>query len=220
MVSQTMLGSMEPVGYAVTSVSALRELLGDVGRLSKDKSLDRLDEHCRRFLAASTFCTIASCSADGRMDVSPKGDPPGFARVLDDVTIAIPERPGNRRCDTFVNVLENPSVGVIFLVPGIDETLRVNGSGSLTTEPVLLASMAVEGRAPKIALVVHVEEAFVHCGKALRRGSVWGDTPAKDRQGFATMGAMLHAHAHADELGLSLETVVALADDDYHNNRY
>lgn len=207
--------------HRISTVSALRELLGEPHPLNAAKSIATLDEHSRAFLALSTFCTIATSSAAGKMDVSPKGDPAGFAAVLDDTTIAIPERPGNKRFDTFVNVLENPAVGLIFLVPGVDETLRVNGTASLTTDPAVLAPMAVAGKVPKLALVVHVEEAFVHCGKALKRGSLWqSDAQVTDRGGLPTMGELLHAHGRGEDHGLSRERLVEMADNDYNNNVY
>lgn len=207
-------------GYTVSTLEQLRGLLGDVGTLSRVKSLTALDGYCRTFLEHSTFCTIASTSTDGDMDVSPKGDPAGFALVLDDATIAIPERPGNRRCDTFTNVLGNPAVALIFLVPGVDETLRINGTATISTNPELLYQMTIGGNTPKVALVVQVREAFVHCGKALSRGRVWDPTAQLDRTNFPTMGEMLHAHANADQLGLSRDTVTQLADNDYKNNLY
>lgn len=212
---------MDNADAVITSSAELRGLLGETHPLNRAKSISALDIHCRRFLELSSFCTIASCSGSGKMDVSPKGDPPGFVRVLDDHTIVIPERPGNRRADTFTNVLENPAVGLIFLVPGVDETLRVNGTASLSVDQTLLDTMKVDDKAPKLALIVHVEEAFIHCGKALKRGSLWDASKhVKDRGGLPTMGELLHAHGRGDEHGLTCDRLVEIADNDYNNNVY
>jgi PPOX class probable FMN-dependent enzyme len=211
------------VEHTIATVDELRALLGETHPINHAKSISVLDEHCTLFLSLSTFCTIATCSADGTMDVSPKGDPPGFALVVDDHTLAIPERPGNRRCDTFTNLLENPRIGLIFLVPGVDETLRVNGTAALTIDPTLLAQMVIQGHTPKLAILVHVEEAFLHCGKALKRGSVWNPAAqVENRGGLCSMGQIIHAHAgaKADEMGLSSERVHTAAENDYHNNVY
>lgn len=209
--------------FDITSAEQLRALVGHPHPLNVVKAVSVLDDHCRAFLALSTFCTIATCSAAGRMDVSPKGDPAGFAVALDERTIAIPERPGNRRCDTFTNVLENPAIGLIFLVPGVDETLRVNGMATLSADPALLSRLVAFGHLPKLALVVHVEEAFVHCGKALKRGSVWDPAAqSPERGGLASMGEILHAHtaARANELGITQDRLCEMAEHDYHNNVY
>lgn len=204
----------------ISSVEQLEALLGRTHPLNLDKSMQALDEHCRSFLGMSTFLTIASSSAAGKMDVSPKGDPAGFVLVLDDTTLAIPERPGNRRADTFHNVLENPAVGVIFLVPGIDETLRVNGTASITVDPDILAPMAVSGRAPKLALLVHIEEVFFHCGKALKRSALWSDQGRVDRSVLPSMGELLHAQAKTDQFGIDRELMHSIAQDDYNDNVY
>lgn len=204
----------------ICSTEQLEALLGKTHPLNLDKSMQALDEHCRTFLGMSTFLTIASSSAAGKMDVSPKGDPAGFVLVLDETTLAIPERPGNRRADTFHNVLENPAVGLIFLVPGIDETLRVNGTASITVDPDILAPMVVSGRTPKLALLVHVEEAFFHCGKALKRSALWSDHGRVDRSVLPSMGQLLHAQAKTDQFGIDRDLMHDIARDDYNNNVY
>lgn len=209
-----------PDTTVICSTEQLELLLGKTHPLNLDKSMPALDGHCRAFLGMSTFLTIASSSAAGKMDVSPKGDPAGFVRVLDETTLAIPERPGNRRADTFHNVLENPAVGLIFLVPGIDETLRVNGTASITVAPDVLAPMAVSGRIPALALLVHVEEAFFHCGKALKRSALWGEQRRTDRCGLPSMGELLHAQARTDQFGIDRDLMHAIARDDYDNNVY
>lgn len=207
-------------GTAVTSVEQLEAVLGPVHPVNLEKSLPALDEHCRAFVGMCTFLTVATSSAAGKADVSPKGDPPGFVRVLDDVTLAVPERPGNRRADTFHNVLENPAVGLLLLVPGIDETLRVNGTASITRDPDVLQPMAVAGRAPLLALLVHVEEVFFHCGKALKRSALWSAGGRVDRSVLPSMGELLHAHARTERYGADRALMHAVAQDDYENNVY
>lgn len=205
---------------AICSTEQLEALLGKTHPLNVGKSMPALDDHCRAFLGMSTFLTVASSSAAGKMDVSPKGDPPGFVQVVDETTLAVPERPGNRRADTFHNVLENPAVGLIFLVPGIDETLRVNGTASITIDPDILAPMAVSGKTPQLALLVHIEEVFFHCGKALKRSGLWSDQGRVDRSVLPSMGELLHAQAKTDQFGIGREQMHAIARDDYDNNVY
>ena len=204
----------------ITTEDELRERLGHPHEGHFAKSLNHIDELCADFIAMSPFLTIASRNAAAKMDVSPKGDPPGFVRVLDERTLAIPERPGNKRCDTFTNVLQDPAVGLIFLVPGMDETLRVNGTASITDEPEVLKPMAVRGTLPLVALVVHVEEAFLHCGKAPKRARLWEPDARIDRSSYPPLGKVIHRHANLDDLGVPVEVAIAGAEDDYKNNLY
>lgn len=157
----------------IESEAELRELLGEVMPRAVTKDRARLHERDRQWLAASPFCLIATSDADGTCDVSPKGDPAGFTYVIDDTTIAIPDRPGNRRADGFRNILANPRVGLIFLVPGRNETLRVNGRARLVREAPFFDEMIVKGHRPRLALVVEVEQIFFHCGKAFMRSGLW-----------------------------------------------
>ena len=147
-----------------------------------------LHQRDREWLAASPFCLIATSSADGRCDVSPKGDPPGFTRVLDDTTIAIPDRAGNRRFDGFGNILSNPQVGLVFLVPGRDDTLRINGRARLVREAPFFDDMIVRGNRPRLALLVEVEEVFYHCAKAFLRAQLWD--PQTWNPGVAALGGL------------------------------
>ncbi len=207
--------------HTVETVERYRELRGDGHKMNYDKSMSVIDQHIRDFLAMSTFLTIASVDAEGRMDVSPKGDPPGFVKVVDDHTLAIPDRPGNRRADTFTNVLQNPSVALICLVPGMDETMRVNGQASVTTDPDLLATMEVNGHIPEIALLIHVEEAFIHCGKALKRGRVWDSDAQIDRSTYPKMGEVMFDHGkYGEKYDLTRERITELAQEDYDDNVY
>lgn len=157
----------------VRSEDELRELLGEVMPRAATKERVRLHEQDRRWLAASPFCLIATADAGGTCDVSPKGDPAGFTHVIDDTTIAIPDRPGNRRADGFRNVLSNPHVGLIYLIPGRNETLRINGRARLVREAPFLDEMVVKGHRPQLALVVEIEQIFFHCAKAFMRSHLW-----------------------------------------------
>lgn len=160
-------------GTAITTEAALREVLGNPIPRVRDKVRTELDPLDIEWLAHSPFCLVATSSADGRCDVSPKGDPDGFALVLDERTVVIPERPGNRRGDGFVNVLSNPHVGLLFLIPGRTDTLRVNGRARIVADAPWFDRMIVDGHRPLLGLVVSVEEVFYHCQKAFLRSKLW-----------------------------------------------
>lgn len=157
----------------ITSHDELRELLGQPARLAVTKERTALHEVDRQWLAASPMCLVATAGADGSCDVSPKGDPPGFTLVLDDTTIAIPERPGNKRADGFHNILDNPHVGLIFLVPGRADTLRINGRAQLVRDAPFFDQMMVKGHRPQFVLIVAIEQVFYHCSKAFLRSDLW-----------------------------------------------
>lgn len=157
----------------IGSEGELRELLGEVMPRAATKERVRLHERDREWLATSPFCLIATSDAEGNCDVSPKGDPAGFVHVIDDTTIAVPDRPGNRRADGFVNILGNPHVGLIFLIPGRNETLRINGRARLVREAPFFDEMIVKGHRPRLAVVVEIEQIFFHCAKAFMRSQLW-----------------------------------------------
>jgi PPOX class probable FMN-dependent enzyme len=175
----------------VDDEAGLRGLYQQPMGLAVLKQLDRLDGHCRNFLAHSPFAVIGSTRPGRGTDVSPRGDAPGFARVLDDHTIAIPDRPGNNRLDTLSNIVMDADVGLLFFIPGIDETLRVNGTAKLSREAELLAAAAVQGREPRLVILVTVREAFLHCGKALKRSRLWHDDYRVDKKSFPSLGRMI-----------------------------
>jgi PPOX class probable FMN-dependent enzyme len=158
----------------ITTVEELVALLGEPTERARDKSRPALLDVDRAWLAASPFCVLATSSADGRCDASPKGDPPGsLVHVLDDRTIALAERPGNRRADGYRNILENPHVGLNFLIPGRGDTLRVNGRARLVRDAPFFDAMVVKGHRPVLAVVVEVEQVFHHCAKAFLRSALW-----------------------------------------------
>jgi PPOX class probable FMN-dependent enzyme len=189
-------GAADP--HAIVSLDALRARYGVPHGLVLRKVLASLDAHCRRFVARSPLVMVATADAAGRCDVSPRGDAAGFVRVLGDGRLALPDRKGNDRLDALRNVLENPRVALLFVVPGSDDTLRVNGRAAITADPSLLESMAVGGRAPRTALVVTVEEAFLHCGRAFKRGRVWDPATFAARGELPTLGQMLRDQTDPD----------------------
>jgi hypothetical protein len=179
----------------ITSVEALEAVLGRPNERVAAKVIDTLDIHCRRFIARSPFVLVGSSDAAGNIDVSPKGDPPGFVHVLDDKTLAVPERPGNRRADTFRNLFQNPRVGLIFLIPGKRETLRVSGEALIVRDADLRQRMAVDGKVPELALVVQVREAFFHCAKCMIRSHLWEPAVWPSLEGLPTLAEAAITHA-------------------------
>lgn len=164
------------------------------------KDIGHIDAHIRRFIGMSPFCCLATSDDAGRLDVTPRGDKPGFCKILDDRTIALPDRPGNNRLDSLRNVLVNPGVGMLFLVPGFEETVRINGTARLSVDPRLLGAMAAEGKPPRSALVVSVKEAFLHCAKAFRRSRLWDPTAQVDRSTMPSLSRII-----SDQLKLPAE---------------
>jgi PPOX class probable FMN-dependent enzyme len=161
------------VSVPILEEDALRGLIGEPTDLVRSKVTDRLNELTRQFVERSPFLCLATSAADGTCDVSPRGDPPGFVRILDERTLLMPDRPGNRLADSFRNVLENPHVALLFVIPGVGDTFRVNGRAELVTDPELLEPCAVEGKVPKAGLRIEIEEAFTHCSKAFLRAQLW-----------------------------------------------
>lgn len=200
----------------VQSEAELRARYGSTSRLAADKQLPRLDRHARRFIELSPFLVISSQGADGLGDVSPKGDAPGFVQVLDDRSLLVPDRPGNNRLDTLSNLLVNDGVGLLFMIPGVCETLRVNGRARVVTEEELLAPTAVRGRLPTAGILVAVEEVYLHCAKALVRSRLWEDDHKVERKALPTLGQML-----ADQIaGLDAGEADARVEDSIRNRLY
>ncbi|HEY2540407.1 MAG TPA: pyridoxamine 5'-phosphate oxidase family protein [Stellaceae bacterium] len=169
----------------------LRKIYGEPMERAVKKQLTRLDRHCRNFIALSPFLVIASSDPAGRCDASPKGDMPGFVRVVDDTTLLIPDRLGNNRVDTLGNLLLRPGVGLIFFVPGVNETLRVNGRAQVTTDPSLLEPLAVNGKVPRSGILVAAEEIYFHCGKALIRSDLWNPKKHVARGSWPSLGRII-----------------------------
>jgi uncharacterized protein len=177
--------------HQIATADALRRLYGQAEGLAAKKSLPVIDQHARDYIRLSPFLCIATADAGGRADVSPRGDQPGFVQVLDDRTLAIPDRPGNNRLDTMENILVNPNVGLIFIIPGFEDTLRINGKATITTDPMILERATVDRKQPKVAIRVAVEEAFFHCAKAFRRSRLWQPEAIVDRKVMPTLARII-----------------------------
>lgn len=184
---------------AVETEAELRGLVGEPSELAVRKQLDHIDYHCRSFLALSPFVLVGTFDSDGTCDVSPRGDMPGFVLVLDEKTLAIPERPGNRRLDSLLNILETGSVGLLFLVPGFEETLRINGRASVVRDADVLERPAAQGKRPALAIGVEVEACFLHCAKAFKRSELWDTEDWPDRSALPSLGQMLRDQGAAPE---------------------
>lgn len=176
---------------AIKTVDELASYYGTPGDLALNKEMSALDEHCRRFIELSPFVVLATAAASGAADASPRGDAPGFVRVLDDKHLLIPDRAGNNRLDSLKNLVENPDIGLLFFVPGMNETLRLNGTAVLTRDSELLASMAVNGKAPRTGLLVTIDQVFLQCAKALMRSKLWAPQSQIERKSFPSLGKIL-----------------------------
>jgi uncharacterized protein len=185
-------------GHAIERLEDLVPLYGKPPEHVIERQLDHLCPHCRNFIARSPFLIIGSGDPASGLDVSPRGDPPGFVQVPDDRTLIIPDRPGNNRIDTLRNILRTPHVGILFLIPGIDEVLRVNGRASIERSPALLQATAINGRLPTLVIKVEVIEAFLHCGKSLKRSRLWHDEYKLAREDFPTLAQMTSDQIGAD----------------------
>jgi PPOX class probable FMN-dependent enzyme len=170
--------------------AALRALLDEPNAIVCSKVSDRLNKLTRAFIVRAPFVCLATSSTLGDCDVSPRGDPAGFVRIIDDRTLLIPERPGNRLADSLRNILSNPHVGLLFVIPGVADTFRVNGRATLTTDAKLLAESAVEGKVPRLGILVDIEQAFTHCSKAFLRSDLWNPARFIDRAELPTSGAI------------------------------
>jgi len=201
----------------VASESELRALIGHPSEVVVRGRLAALDEHCRAYIANSPFVIVATADGAGCLDVSPKGDPPGFVQVLDDSTLAIPERPGNRRADTFSNLLQNPHVALIFLVPGKQETLRVGGTAVIVRDRWLREQMAIAGKAPEFALLVAIEEVSIHCAKCVIRSKLWDTAYWPNLDGVPSLARAIVDQA---KLAKSPAEVQAFIDEDIRKHLY
>jgi PPOX class probable FMN-dependent enzyme len=186
----------------------LRELSKAPSFRARNKVIDHVDEICRRFIAACPFVIMASRGTDGRMDVSPKGDPAGFVSVLDDKTLAIPDRPGNNRLDTFENLLVNPEIGLIFMIPGHGDTLRISGTGKIVRDAELQARLAVDGKQPSLILVITIAEVFLHCPKCVFRSKLWSPEHWPDRSGLPSLAEAIVTHARSGETVAEVQAVI------------
>jgi len=195
--------------HVITSADEVQEILGADFPSQINKVIDHIDAHCRAWIERTPFIVVSSADAAGAMDVSPKGDPPGFVKILDAHTLAIPDRRGNHRGDTFKNVLDNPKVGILFVIPRRTEVVRVSGSARIVRDPDLLAGMAVNDKVPDLALLVHVEEAMFHCGKSMIRSRMWQPDEWGPIEGLPTYGQALKDHGNLPDPIEELDAMVA-----------
>jgi PPOX class probable FMN-dependent enzyme len=176
---------------SITTEAELRAIIGQPTEIVQAKLADRVNALTRQFVERSPFVCVATAGADGGMDVSPRGDPAGFVRVLDDHTLFLPERPGNRLADTLVNLLADPRIALLFLIPGVGDTFRVNGTGLITDDQELLAASAVEGKVPRLGILITVAEAYTQCAKALLRSDLWNPAHHIERSDLPPHGEIL-----------------------------
>lgn len=202
---------------AVTTEEELREIMGYPSEVVTKKTINYIDEHCKSFIEKSPFITIATSDLHGNFDVSPKGDPAGFVKILNNKTLAIPDRPGNRKADTLRNVIQNPHLGIIFLIPGIKETLRVNGQAQVVTDEEVLELLAFQGKRPSFAIIVHVKEAFMHCAKCIIRSNLWEAGDDTSERTVATLGKTLVDHGKLD---IAYEELDDMIKEDERTNLY
>lgn len=199
----------------------LREILGSAEGLAVQKSRPQLDKYSRQFIAMSPFLTLATANAKGRADVSPRGDPPGFVHVVDDKTILIPDRPGNNRLDTMVNIVENPNVACLFFIPGFEDTLRLAGRAKITHDGELLKHCVVNGKPPKVGVLISIDEVFLHCAKALKRSRLWQDDYMQDRSVMPSIARIiLEQTCESDVDEKTAHEADASVEDNYRNELY
>jgi PPOX class probable FMN-dependent enzyme len=194
--------------FPIRTASEVKAILGPDFPSQVAKIIDHIDPHCKAWIERCPFIVISSMSGSGAMDTSPKGDPPGFVKVLDRHTLAIPDRLGNHRGDTFLNVLENPNVGILFIVPKRREVVRVSGTAEMVKDPDLLESMVVNGKRPDLALIVHVKEAFFHCGKSMIRSGMWEPDKWVSINGLPSYAQALKDHGNLPDTLPDLEQTV------------
>jgi PPOX class probable FMN-dependent enzyme len=178
---------------AISDESQLREIIGEPTALVVTKIAEKLNDLTRQFIERSPFVCIGTCSPDGGLDVSPRGDPAGFVRILDERTLLVPDRPGNRIADTLTNLLHDPRIALLFLIPGVGDTFRVNGTAEIIDDPDLLADSAVDGKPPRLGLLVAIEECYPQCPKAMIRSELWNPERHIDRSVLPSSGAIFRS---------------------------
>ncbi|KAA2216894.1 MSMEG_1061 family FMN-dependent PPOX-type flavoprotein [Maribacter flavus] len=201
----------------ITTEKELRHIMGHPNEIVSSKTIDFIDAHCKNFIEKSPFITIASSDLNGNFDVSPKGDAAGFVAILNDKTLAIPDRPGNKKADTLRNIIQNPNVGLLFLIPGIRETLRVNGEAQIVRDAHILDQLAHKGKKPLFAIIVHVKEAFMHCAKCIIRSRLWTPIDQNPDMSIATLGKTLVDHG---KLNMDYHELDAMIREDERTNLY
>ncbi len=206
---------MSAFKQVIQTEAELREILGYAGGAAQNKGIPEIDDICRAFIAKSPFVLLGSTAANGSLDVSPKGDPAGFVQVMDSKTLLIPDRPGNRRGDTLSNILQNPNIGLLFLVPGRSDTLRVNGTAQIVRDEDVRERFIMQGKVPMFVIAVTVDEVFFHCTKCVVRSKLWSSE--HDHDGLVSLGEAIVKHAKLD---ISIEEADALLGDEEQTELY
>lgn len=201
----------------INTEEELRAILGHPNEIVLRKTINHIDDNCRSFIENSPFIVIGSSDLDGKFDVSPKGDPAGFVKILTDKLLAIPERPGNKKADTFSNIIQNPNVGLIFLIPGVKETLRVNGSAKIVTDKKVLELLICDDKLPAFAVIVEVKEAFMHCAKCMIRSKLWANNSESTKVAVPSLAKSMVDHTKLD---ITLEEMDSLIKNDEKTNLY
>lgn len=207
-----------PFKAIIQSEEELRLLNSPPSELVRNKVITRLDSHCREFISKSPLLFLSTSDAEGSCDVSPRGDAPGFVYILDDTRLVIPERPGNRRYDSLLNILQNPSAGLIFIIPGLEETLRINGKACITADPELMEKLSAQGKIPQIGIGVEVEECYIHCAKAFKRSKLWDPEQWPKRENLPNPAAIIADHARG--LKVTEEQVARSLAESYEKRLY
>lgn len=208
----------KPFKEVIDSEEELRSMYGNPSELVNNKTITFIDHHCRDYIAKSPLLFMATSDWMGNCDVSPRGDAAGFVYVLDDNHLVIPERPGNRRFDSLRNIISNPQVGLIFIIPGLEETLRINGQAKIIKDTEIMAQMEAHGKLPKLGIAVEVEECYMHCAKAFKRSHLWDQTYWPLKEQLPKPAAIIAEHAK--KLGLNQDDVSKSLKDSYENRLY
>ena len=203
---------------SIKNETKLRTMYKNPGDLAVKKSLSHLDKHLRHFINLSPFLVLSTVRPDGYCDASPRGDAPGFVRVLDDKNIFMPDRPGNNRLDSLTNILSNPGIGLLFMIPGLEETLRVNGKAHIISDITLLKPSIVHKKIPKSGLKITINECYIHCGKALRRSKIWNNETHIKKGTYPSIGKILVDQQAAP--GMSVEELDNFAEKEYKKTLY
>jgi PPOX class probable FMN-dependent enzyme len=203
---------------SIKNETKLRTIYKNPGDLAVKKSLSHLDKHLRHFINLSPFLVLSTVRPDGYCDASPRGDAPGFVRVLDDKNIFLPDRPGNNRLDSLTNILSNPGIGLLFMIPGLEETLRVNGKAHIISDITLLKPSIVHKKIPKSGLKITINECYIHCGKALRRSKIWNNETHIKKGTYPSIGKVLVDQKAAP--GMSVKELDNFAEKEYKKTLY
>lgn len=213
-----MMGTKVEFKEIISSDQELRQLLGEPSKLAGNKVIRKLDSHCKTIIKHSPFLIISTSNQNGTCDASPRGDAPGFVHIVDDQHIIIPERPGNKRADSIHNIISNPHIGLIFMIPGMEETLRINGKAFIIRDQNWLKKMCAQSKVPQLGIVVEIQEIFMHCAKAFKRSNLWNSESWPKRDTLPTMAEVLKEHIKQEEL--TVESINQSLKESYSKRLY